>query len=838
MASVTLRPGTIVSATGAGSVAWSNPGNAGASDNAYATANVGTSPGESQWLRCTNFNFASVIPAGAIINGFTLTIERKGSAINSVYDTRLYLYSGSAAIGSNKAVATKWPTSDGIATYGSSSDLWGTTGLTGADVNATGFGIELAVNSSTFTTTASVDDIALTIDYTPQIDLAAYLSSESFVLADLSTSITFQSDLQAFGGLAATLSTSIPLQAALVSESAFSGFFSVALSADLWGQSALTADLSTGIACSANLQGNAWTAADLSTQIPLSASCAGQSSLTADFTTQIRFSAALSGISQAYAGLTTEIALAAVLSGNAEATAALTIGRVFIPPASQRIYLAEITCYDPALPGIRTLRYSSGADGYDDAGTFYPPLIEQPATIRREIPADVAGGHVSASYGALTLVNASGALDPLRDYYYDGYELTLKVGDAGAGYGTFVTRLRATIDNASFERNRVTVRLRDRAETLKTPLQTNTYGGTNALPNGLDGTADDLKGKRKPLIFGRIAALQPVLVNTSRLIYQVNDGAVDAIINIFDSGAYLTRGTDYTAGQQSTFESAAVAAGSFSTYAPAGLIKLGSKPFGTLAACVAERWDYTQISAAGVTQRMLQMRGYGSADWMAQDFLDLDAVNCGSVGVQTEDGENVDILIDRTLGSVGAWWGFDALNRFRLRRLDAPTGTAVATITDDHILEYDPVQSSQRALWQVTLQGDANYAVQDKANLAGIVAADRAAWWEKATRDQSSTSTAVKTTRLLSQDATFASVANGISQTQAEAVRRRSLFDGRRDTLGLTVAAPNDWMDLIDLGSEVTIVSAKCGYPAGRNMIVVMTQPDFQRNRLDLILWG
>jgi hypothetical protein len=536
--------------------------------------------------------------------------------------------------------------------------------------------------------------------------------------------------------------------------------------------------------------------------------------------------------------LTTSIRLAGNLAASATASADLSVGQVVIPPATQRIYLAEITCYDPALPGIRTLRYSSGVDGYDNAGTFYPPLIQQPATLRREIPADVAGGHVSASYGALTLINASGALDPLRDYFYDGYELTLKVGDAGAAYATFVTRLKATIDNVSFERNRVIVRLRDRAETLKTPLQTDTYGGTNALPNGLDGTADDLKGKRKPLIFGRIAAMQPVLVNTSRLIYQVNDGAVDAIINVFDSGAYLTRGTDYTAGQQSTFETAAVAAGAFSTYAPAGLIKLGSKPFGTLAACVAERWDYTQISAAAVVQRILTLRGYTASDWVAQDFLDADAVNCGSVGVLVEDGENADSLIDRVLGSGGFVWGHDALNRFRLRRLDAPTGNSVASITDDHILEYDPVQSSQRALWQVTMQGDANYAVQDKASLAGIVAADRAAWWEKATRDQSSTSTAVKTTRLLSQDATFASVANGISQTQAEAVRRRALFDGRRDTLGLTVTAPNDWMDLIDLGSEVTIVSAKCGYPAGRNMIVVMTQPDFQRNRLDLILWG
>lgn len=809
--------------------AWSNPGNAAASDNAYATA----SSNGTQYLKATGFGFS--IPTGATIDGIVVEWERKTSS-SGVTDKAVRIVKAGAVGSTDKSAAGDWPTTDTFKSYGGSTDLWGET-WTAADINSANFGAAIATQS-TLVRTNSVDSVRITVYYTPQIYLESAPSASSTAAADLTTAISLAGAPSTDSAATGNLTTGIALQGAATAAASASTYFSVVLDGAIQAQASASADLSTGIAPAGDVAGLATLSGNLTTQIPLAGNSASVAAASAGLSTQIALAGAIASVSSASATLTTSIRLAGSLAASAFASADLIIGRVIIPPSTQRIYLAEITCYDPTLPGIRTLRYSSGADGYDDAGTFYPPLIEQPATIRREIPADVAGGHVSTSYGALTLINARGALDALRDYYYDGYELTLKVGEASAAYGTFVTRLKATIDNASFERNRIAIRLRDRAETLKTPLQTHTYGGTNALPNGLDGTADDLKGKRKPLIFGRIAAMQPVLVNTSRLIYQVNDGPVDAIINVFDSGAYLTRLTDYTAGQQSTFETAAVAAGAFSTCAAAGLIKLGSKPFGTLAACVAERWDYTQISAAGVSQRILQMRGYGSADWVAQDFLDLDAVNCGSVGVQTEDDENVDSLIDRTLGSAGAWWGFDALNRFRLRRLDGPTGTSVATITDDHILEYDPVRSSQRALWQVTLQGDANYAVQDKANLAGIVEADRAAWWEKATRDQSSTSTAVKTIRLLSQDATFASVANGISQLQAEAARRRALFDGRRDTLGLTVAAPNDWMDRIDLGSEVTIVSAKCGYPAGRNMTVVMTQPDFQRNRLDLILWG
>ena len=78
---------------------------------------------------------------------------------------------------------------------------------------------------------------------------------------------------------------------------------------------------------------------------------------------------------------------------------------------------------------------------------------------------------------------------------------------------------------------------------LEVPACTNLYGGTNVLPNGADGVTTDLKGSRKPRLFGTVLNIVPVCVNTVLLIYQVNDGPVHSIDAVYSRGAPVTAGT-------------------------------------------------------------------------------------------------------------------------------------------------------------------------------------------------------------------------------------------------------------------------------------------------------
>lgn len=149
-----------------GTVAWTNAGNALSNDDTYAT--VAVSGGAiSNYLQVTNFGFT--IPSEATITGIAVTIGRFENTTNTGNDVRdhtLRLMKAGVLVGDNDAnTGTDWPTTEAAATYnGSTNTLWGTT-WTPAEINASNFGIALAVNS-TNVRTASVDYIQIQITYT------------------------------------------------------------------------------------------------------------------------------------------------------------------------------------------------------------------------------------------------------------------------------------------------------------------------------------------------------------------------------------------------------------------------------------------------------------------------------------------------------------------------------------------------------------------------------------------------------------------------------------------------------------------------------------------------
>lgn len=499
------------------------------------------------------------------------------------------------------------------------------------------------------------------------------------------------------------------------------------------------------------------------------------------------------------------------------------------------IYLAEITAYDPDTSAEVTWRFASGP-GYDNAGTFYAPRLENPGNVSRAFAGGI-GGRASASLGEITLVNNDGGLNPLADDYFDGRRLTLKQGDSAAAYATFTTILSATIESAAFERERVSLRLRDRSVELDKPFSAVKYAGDNALPAGTEGTADDLKDKYKPRLLGRVALMTPVCVNTSRLIYQVNDGAVDSIANVYDAGAYLSRGADYTSAAD--MQTNAPGGGQYRCLESAGMFRLGSQPYGQISACVIDTWPYLSNSAAGLIQAILTEKGYTASDWIAADFTALNQKNAGSLGLVVEDGETTASLLNRICESVGAWWGFNALGTFRVARFEAPSAsdTAVYTFTEADWTEIDRAPEDQLPLWSVKLKADINYAVQDRKSLAGVVPEDRAVWFAQDAREQKIEDAAVKTSRKLADEAGYDSLLNGISIASAEAQRRLNLYKVRRDVVRLTAADPSRFTT-IDLGSVVTVQTSRFGYTAGKKFIVTSLVVNYERNQIDFVLWG
>ena len=130
------------------------------------------------------------------------------------------------------------------------------------------------------------------------------------------------------------------------------------------------------------------------------------------------------------------------------------------------------------------------------------------------------------------------------------------------------------------------LRLRDRLSEFDKAHQRVQYLGNNVLPNGLEGTADDIKGKTKPKVYGKVFNIEPMMVNTSKLIYQASDSDVYDIPNVYDKGAALTRGSDYA--DSAAMLATAPSPGQYKACPSEGYFRLGAAPEGTVTCDVTE----------------------------------------------------------------------------------------------------------------------------------------------------------------------------------------------------------------------------------------------------------
>lgn len=159
------NPSTGANDVSVGTVAWSNTGNIFTSNNVYATVSLPTSGNISNYLKATGFGFA--IPAGATIDGITISVERKSGNANKFRDSAIRIIKGGVISSTNRASATSYPTSDTVAIYGGPADLWGET-WTPSDINNSNFGVAFSSTryASGGNSVVSVDHITITVTYT------------------------------------------------------------------------------------------------------------------------------------------------------------------------------------------------------------------------------------------------------------------------------------------------------------------------------------------------------------------------------------------------------------------------------------------------------------------------------------------------------------------------------------------------------------------------------------------------------------------------------------------------------------------------------------------------
>lgn len=269
------------------------------------------------------------------------------------------------------------------------------------------------------------------------------------------------------------------------------------------------------------------------------------------------------------------------------------------------VILVECDVTSPA--GVTsTLRFSDRAifpmapDDADRPNAQWDDRLIEPPTLSRFLFADLQTLEPGLGAGVMTLANADRALDAYQGHVWGEVRVwRWMYGQPFSTARSLITGPAAgtpTFDVASQRPGRVRLSLHDYRLELERPLQSNSYAGNN---NGtavfFEGDAS-LKGKLKPLAFGRLmdAHIPAPAVNHSFKGYQLHDGPIRRVdvpgyaIQVFDRGgdAGIAAGGDdlsfFYGSDTGPFPGFNVGSNLWYALGDVGLIKFNSNPVGAI----------------------------------------------------------------------------------------------------------------------------------------------------------------------------------------------------------------------------------------------------------------
>jgi hypothetical protein len=184
-----------------------------------------------------------------------------------------------------------------------------------------------------------------------------------------------------------------------------------------------------------------------------------------------------------------------------------------------------------------------------EAGVAYPPTLDRPLVIDRELALHPARPAAAASWGTLRLANLGRQYDATAiSRNSDGRPMRVLLGrrrrdearglDLDPAYAALTPLMTGVARPWTLAEGALSIPVRDASYLLERPLQETVYAGTGGLEGGAD-----LKGRRKPRARGGnyvfpIRDVAPVWVDRAEGILQVSDagGAVLAVAEAGDTG--------------------------------------------------------------------------------------------------------------------------------------------------------------------------------------------------------------------------------------------------------------------------------------------------------------
>jgi len=498
---------------------------------------------------------------------------------------------------------------------------------------------------------------------------------------------------------------------------------------------------------------------------------------------------------------------------------ATTLADLVADPYAKKKYLVILKPYDISGASELTLYYSG--EGFvtsptdTPANTLFDARLVEPISFQRSMfSSGKLGGFSVPGFGNLVLTNADGGLDAFAGYAWDGRSVEVKVGESGAAYQYYFTIFDGQAHSIEFDDLFVNVVLRDRQDDFQTNFPSVLYAGTG----GNEGTAS-LEGQPKPLCFGQVYNIEPVLVDATNYVYQVHNGQIEAINDVYEAGVALTLTTDYTVDLTN---------GRFTLVsAPTGKITAdveGSKPSGLYKSTAGDIIRHIVVDYGGLTD---------PGDLDTTSFTDLNTANSSVVGIYVKDNTTILETIDQIANTVGAFYGFDRTGNFQVGRIELGSGTADAEFDSTNIIEITRLASAVPN-FQVRVDYEKNYTVMSETDLGSVTTARRD-YLVRDAKVEKAEDTAVQTPYPNSEALIVPSLFSTSANAATEASRLLTLYKTQRDIYKVKVKTQPYTLKLNDV---VKITFNRYNLTSGKLFRVISIFEDAALNEVDLELWG
>ena len=488
------------------------------------------------------------------------------------------------------------------------------------------------------------------------------------------------------------------------------------------------------------------------------------------------------------------------------------------------IYLVEMSpiVRDTSGPTVDTKRYSIGSNVPDYDGVLWEArLLEDPEIDTRVFSNEIIGGLNRPSFSPIELSNGDGELDALRDLEWYRRDVSVYLGGRNFDFSDFQLVVVGVVESLRWTSGRIAFNLTDRLGALNTPFQETLYAGT-----GGDEGGDDIKGTPKPRALGSPKNVTPVLVERAENVFQFNDRASNAVIDVFDQAVSISPANsganDITDLGIADVRDWTPVAGQYITDLEKGLIRTGAEPAGTLTADVEGDLDGTIFlqSTADVVRWIVA----GSPDAPLVDPDDLDAASFADVNLRqggdislysVDAGVTIEQLAARLMAAAGGYLTVTQAGKLKVDILRFKTPSNSIPFEDVIELERsDP----PRAFWRRKLSYDKAWTVQPQDDIDESAATDaRKNFVQQEFRFETDEDLDVKEELLESRDGEAETFFDSSAVASAEATRQLNLLGTRRDLYNMRLRG---WAWRLEAGQTITVTHPDMRVTTGQDLII------------------